>query len=51
MKMKNLIKKNIKIVSLSPNWVTGIIDAEGNFSITKKEKVQKMDIIQDLLLK
>lgn len=39
--MNNLINKNIKIISLSPNWVTGIIDAEGNFSITKKEKSSK----------
>lgn len=35
--MKNLNLKLKKIESLSPNWVTGIIDAEGNFSIIKKE--------------
>lgn len=35
--MKNLNLKLKKIESLSSNWVTGIIDAEGNFSIIKKE--------------
>lgn len=37
MNMKKLINESIKIESLSPNWVTGIIDAEGSFSITKKK--------------
>lgn len=37
--MKEYIKylsDTTKIITLNPNWVTGIIDAEGNFSITQK---------------